>query len=260
MPSPFPGMDPYLEQLDWQTFQFQLAAEIARVLAPLVKPKYFVRPEKIYVLSAPGPDLPDRRRPDVSITASGEAGAIPRGTTAVLDAPVQVSVPIPQRLPQFSVKIRDAADRSLVTAIEILSISNKAGAGRKKYLGKRDRFLASQTHLIEIDLQRSGRRMPMAGALPDAPYFVVLSRSDRRPVADVWPISMRSALPVVPIPLGDGDPDVSLDLQSILNSLFAIFSYDAELDYTAPLEKPWSNEDAGWAGEKIRQWRGSAMS
>lgn len=40
MPSPFPGMDPYLEGGLWTTVQSQLAVEIVRQLVPKVRPHY----------------------------------------------------------------------------------------------------------------------------------------------------------------------------------------------------------------------------
>ncbi len=51
MPSPFSGMDAYREQTDWASVHVHLAVEIARNLAPLLKAKYCVRAEKVYVLS-----------------------------------------------------------------------------------------------------------------------------------------------------------------------------------------------------------------
>jgi hypothetical protein len=251
-------MDPYLDQTDWTSVHVQLAGEIARVLGPMLRPKYLVRVEKLYVLSSPDRQDADeisRRPPDVSVTASKAARRVSAGGLAVLEPPLRMSITVPQRLPQMSIRIRDAADRSLVTAIEILSMSNKSGTCRKKYLAKRSRLLASPAHLMEIDLLREGKRMPMTNPLPDEPYFVVLSRADRRPIADVWPISMRSALPVVPIPLMEADADVLLDLQSILSTMYDIFSYDVEVDYDAALRKPLPAEDAEWARNLIRNWR-----
>jgi hypothetical protein len=40
MPSPFPGMDPYLEGSFWQSVHTQLISEIARQLAPRLRPRY----------------------------------------------------------------------------------------------------------------------------------------------------------------------------------------------------------------------------
>lgn len=46
MPSPFPGMDPFIESQKWEAFHFQLIMEIARTLVPQVRPRYEVVPER----------------------------------------------------------------------------------------------------------------------------------------------------------------------------------------------------------------------
>ena len=50
MPSPFPGMDPYLEGALWTTVHFSLSAEIVRQLAPKVRPRYLVLPAERFVM------------------------------------------------------------------------------------------------------------------------------------------------------------------------------------------------------------------
>jgi len=40
MSSPFPGMDPYLEGHEWMSFYSQYCTEIARLLAPKLRPRY----------------------------------------------------------------------------------------------------------------------------------------------------------------------------------------------------------------------------
>ncbi|MCB0065199.1 MAG: DUF4058 family protein, partial [Caldilineaceae bacterium] len=50
MPSPFPGMDPYLEGSLWTTLHFTLAAEIVRQIAPRLRPKYVALPVERYAL------------------------------------------------------------------------------------------------------------------------------------------------------------------------------------------------------------------
>jgi hypothetical protein len=42
MPSPFPGMDPYLEGHRWVSFHFELSVEMRRQLSPKLRPKYHV--------------------------------------------------------------------------------------------------------------------------------------------------------------------------------------------------------------------------
>ncbi|MEM1240663.1 MAG: DUF4058 family protein, partial [Cyanobacteria bacterium P01_H01_bin.26] len=46
MPSPFPGMDPYLEQPTfWASFHSRLIVAIADTLSPQLRPHYFVEVE-----------------------------------------------------------------------------------------------------------------------------------------------------------------------------------------------------------------------
>jgi hypothetical protein len=252
-------MDPYLEGSEWRSVHTHLSAEIARYLAPKLRPKYFVRTEKNYILTSPGETLDDspapmsRRSPDVSIVQSGPAQHATSGGVATAEPPLHVAVVMPEEVPQVTIEIHDVAERSRVTAIEVLSPTNKKGEGREDYLVKRRRLLHSHVHLMEIDLLRQGQRVPMAEPLPAAPYFVILSRVERRPIADVWPISLRSPLPSVPVPLLPGDADVALDLREVLNTMYDVFSYDLELNYTKPPQIPLAAADAAWAREILGQ-------
>ncbi len=214
MPSPFPGMDPYLEGSLWMSFHTQLLAEIARQLAPKLQPKYLALTSERFVLEEAA-DVSVQTAsiyPDVSVIdtkgeSSGEGGV-------AIAAPFRLATVVPDRVPQVSVEIRETATRRLVTAIEVLSPTNKRGDGRKEYRRKRRRILLSEAHLLEIDLLRRGQRVPMQQPLPEAPYFVILGRADERPMSDVWPIQFGDRLPSVPVPLLPGDADVLLDLQT----------------------------------------------
>ena len=53
MPSPFPGMDPYIEGDLWTPFHTQIGVEIARQLAPKIAPRYVAIPEKRFVRKEP---------------------------------------------------------------------------------------------------------------------------------------------------------------------------------------------------------------
>ncbi|MBI2877012.1 MAG: DUF4058 family protein, partial [Candidatus Tectomicrobia bacterium] len=97
-----------------------------------------------------------------------------------------------------------------------------------------------------------GQRVPMQEPLPAAPYFVFLSRAGRRPIVEVWPIQLNERLPVVPVPLLSGDPDVPLDLQLALTTLYDALGYDLSVDYTRPAEVPLKGEAAVWAVERLR--------
>lgn len=148
----------------------------------------------------------------------------------------------------------DVASRTLVTVIEILSPVNKRGHGARDYNERRMELLKTRTHLLEIDLLRGGERIELIGELPSAPYFVFLSRWQRRPVTEVYAAQLRQPLPRVPAPLLPPDPDVILDLQAAVNACFQLVGYERLLNYTAPPPPPGlSPEDTAWVREKVQQ-------
>jgi len=239
MPSPFPGMDPYLEGSFSSPVHHSLAEEILRQLAPRLRPRYVALPEERFVVEIQ--DVRSDVYPDGAIapTEVAEVGAERR--------PLRLSTIIPSPVPLVTVEIRSTAGRRLVCAIEILSPANKSGDGRREYLTKRQKILRSSAHLIEIDLLRRGARVPMQQALPAAPYFVFVSRADDRPMVDVWPIALGDSLPAVPVPLLAGDPDLALDLQQAFDNVYDLRGFDLLLDYRQPPEVPFSPEDEEWA-------------
>lgn len=248
MPSPFPGMDPYLEGALWTTAHFALSAEIVRQLAPRLRPRYLVLPAERFVMETPEsvaitttnmyPDVRVARTPFVAETIQG---------TTIAVAPLELATVIPTAVPHVTIEIRDTANRQLVTAIEVLSPTNKRGEGRDEYLAKRRRFLLSTAHLLEIDLVRQGQRVPMQQPLPRAPYFIFLSRAEKRPITEIWPLSLKNPLPVIPVPLLPGDQDVALDLQLVFTTTYDLLGYDLALDYAQAPEVPLPREDAAWA-------------
>lgn len=252
MPSPFPGMDPYLEGSLWMSIHAQLSAEIARQLAPRLRPRYLALTTERFVLEEPDSVVVATASvyPDVGVA---EAGSAPSGDklSPVNPAPLRVATVMPTQVPHVTVEIRDTANRQLVAAIEVLSPTNKRREGRNEYLSERRRLLLSTAHLIEIDLLRRGERVPMQEPLPTVSYFVFLSRADSRPITDVWPISLKEALPVVPVPLLPGDADVPLDLQLCLTTVYDLLGYDLAVDYRQPPEVPLSTEEAAWATERL---------
>jgi hypothetical protein len=253
MPSPFPGMDPYLEGSEWVSVHSELSSEIARQLAPKLRPKYIVRTTRRFVTEMPDDVaiLAGDIYPDVMVSKVAEQGESYGSAVTLVPPPIQIATVIPARVPLVSIEIRDVAQRELVTAIEVLSPTNKRGEGYQEYLDKRRRMLYSTAHLIEIELLRKGRRVPTQEPLPPAPYFIFLSRAQQRPIMDVWAIQLNMPLPVVPVPLLPGDSDVTLDLQLALNTIYDALSYDLSIDYTQPLEVPLEGEAATWARQRL---------
>lgn len=145
MPSPFPGMDPFLEGSEWASAHIEISAEIARQLAPQVRPRYFVRTMRRFVVDT-GAEVSITAGdvyPDVAVTyhPATEVGNVRRESddapmaTAVttLSPPLRLPTLVPTRVPHVSLEIRDAARRTLVAAIELLSLANKRGTGYRAY-------------------------------------------------------------------------------------------------------------------------------
>jgi hypothetical protein len=253
MPSPFPGMDPYLEGALWTTVHFSLSAEIVRQLAPKLRPRYLVLPAERFVMETPESVAitTTDMYPDVGVVKTRAMAGTAQGTMATA-APIELATIIPTPIPHVTIEIRDTANRQLVTAIEVLSPTNKRGDGREEYLAKRRRILISTAHLLEIDLLRQGQRVPMQKPLPRAPYFIFLSRVEKRPITEIWPIDLTEPLPVVPVPLLPGDKDEALDLQQVFTTTYDLLGYDLALDYTQSPAIPLPQEDAAWAETLLR--------
>jgi hypothetical protein len=248
-------MDPYLEGSRWIGVHSQLCAEIARQLAPRLRPKYVALTNERFVVDTPEDVAiaPRSVYPDTGVTEAS-AALVPEKPVGVVEAPLHLATVMPERVPHVSVEIRDSAERGLVTAIEVLSGVNKRGQGRSEYLRKRRAVMLSDAHLIEIDLLRAGRRVPMRQALPDVPYFVLVGRAEKRPIVDVWPITLDQPLPTIPVPLLPGDADTFLELQQALTTIYDLIGYDLVVDYRRPPEVTMPPETAAWAEALVRQW------
>ena len=252
MPSPFPGLDPFLEHQVWSDFHSDFIVALRAELMPRIRPRYVARvEERVYVIQEPEETV-GLIRPDVSVWESGSeepgSGGFDASAAATLVEPVTIPLPMPERVHETFLEIRTLDSREVVTVIELLSPSNKrAGSdGRREYLTKRDAVLSSSANLIELDLLRAGRRLPMAKRLPPAPFYVIESRTEKRPLAEVWPIPLRQPLPGIPIPLAGTDPDVRVDLQSLFASVYERAGYDYSIDYSRLAELRLSSSDEEW--------------
>ncbi len=116
MPSPFPGMDPYLEDEKlWPLFQHQLVLCLYQILLPGLVDRYRARIGQRQYLAGPA----------VSTSAVRE---------------------------EF-IEIRQRDDGKLITLVDITSPANKAiSSGRHAYLTNRSEAKADGANLVEIDL------------------------------------------------------------------------------------------------------------
>jgi hypothetical protein len=191
MPSPFPGMDPYLEDPGlWPDVHTRIITGMSDFLNEALRPKYLVRiEERIY------------------ISDEGDPGR------SLLD----------EQIRERFLEIADRGRRKVVTVIEVLSPTNKfpGSRGLKSFRRKRKETMNSRSHWVEVDLLRTGVSLGLRKRLPPHEYFVHVSPVDRRPEGFLWPIRLDQRLPPIPIPLGPEDRDIVLDLQTRLSDLQA---------------------------------------
>lgn len=259
----FPGMDPYLEGYLWPDVHLALAAQIRRQLEPFLRPKYVARlairmvgdaAEGIEIAPTNGDRPGSGSQPDIEVVKR-----MPPARAAAPSAPfVQSSLPISPptavlTLPEpiqrrlVTVEVRDAASNELVTAIELISPTNKRMPDLHRYRSKRRALLTAGKNLLEIDLIRRGTRPFAFSGMPAATYAVALTRSDNPNRVEFWALNLPDPLPVLPTPLLPPDPDVALDLGSALRTVYEEADYDLSLDYTqAPPPPALSEADALW--------------
>jgi len=254
VPSPFPGMDPFLEGQKWRDFHTSALYVTRRLLTSLLKPRYSVDIEDSVYLQEESDD--DLRFPDISVSLhEPEAAFVSSGSSAAAIEPVMYTLPNVRRSRQRRLEIHDHETRRLVTVIEILSPTNK-GRGYHDYLAKRDEVLAQAVHLVEWDLLRGGRRLPTVEPLHAGDYYTFVSRHQRRPQVEVYGWTLREPLPAVPVPLDGRDADAVVDLQAVLNAVYDESGYDAALDYQRPVLPPLTAADAEWVRGLVQGWRG----
>jgi hypothetical protein len=245
MPSPFRGMNPYLETPDiWPDFHGALAAQLRADLNGLLPAPCYARLE-----------------------VRSEIGAVePDETANRIVSDVTVSVRVDPTRHSF-VEIRDPSQgHQLITLIEIVSPSNKRpGADRRAYLQKQREVLDSNASLIELDLLRSGDRLLPYPDLdeaigqwePAADYLVLVNRAWRRVGAamdyDLFPIRFAEPLPCILVPLREGQEEVRLDLQQAFDHAYDAGPYRrGAVNYAAPPVPPLEGEAAARAEAMLR--------
>jgi hypothetical protein len=257
-------MDPFIEDRGlWPDFHAKLIGEIERTLAATVPDRYFVQTgERAYVVLA-GTDEKETKPiyPDVAIEEPDRGGRAARGGAVAVAEPtvdtgaVTMRAFIDEHFRENFIEIyTDEPHPRLVTCIEVLSPSNKESGkkGWKLYLRKRNALMLGQANLVEIDLLRGGRRMPMVEPWPKSPYYLLVGREDHAPYCRVWPVYFNQPLPEIPVPLASPDPDVPLGLQPMIEAVYERSRYGRRLQYDKPLTAPLSAEDAAWLAQRLR--------
>jgi hypothetical protein len=264
MPSPFPGMDPFLEHPDiFPDFHDSFIAYLRESLqARLPSPYIAALGRRAWIEVSErfiGPDV-QVVRSHVTPTESGAGSAV-----AVAERPrtqpLVIHVPHDERHEPFvEVYHGQGTDRRLVTCIELLSLTNKTPGehGRDLYLRKQREVLDSKVHLVEIDLLRAGKHTTavpqhrLAMVTGEFDYHVSIHHFDNLEDYFVYPIRLNEALPEIVVPLLPGDVAVPLDLQAVFRRTYDAGPYNREINYRqdAPvpsLSPAWQS----WLGEVL---------
>lgn len=254
MKNPFPGMNPWLE-LNWRETHASLVVYARDQLQPKLPAGLRARVEEDVAIDAEDEHL-GHLRPDVHVTEEWNGGA-GTATAAVSDAVALGIIVLEEPFVQRHIEIVDRKG-VVITAIEFLSPFNKeAGEGFRRYRDKQLTYMAGHINLVEIDLLRGGSfalavtrdNFTVKGR---ADYMACIYRTQRPARRHVFPMSLRERLPDLPIPLRPADKEITLELQPLIDACCERGAYGPS-DYGAPVDPPFSSEDAAWAAGLLGQ-------
>ena len=252
MKSPFPGMDPYLETR-WGDVHSRLNIYASDTLSQSLPPGLIARTEERAIVSEPYGGNRDIY-PDVAVFERGMSEPKSSGQSVALADSKCLLLPDVPEIKQRYLEIRDSRSGGrVITVIEFVSPTNKRpGDGLEKYLQKQRECIEADINLVEIDLTRSGDRslvMPVGNLEGDecTTYAAIVRRAGQRDRAWLFKLPMQKRLGGIPIPLRKTDRDVVLDLQALVDQIYANGRYADDLTYSEALRPALSAEDAKWA-------------
>lgn len=256
MPSPYPGMDPYLEA-HWGDVHHSLViyirdemqSQLPSDLRARVEERVFVHFEdelrRVVV-----PDVRVRHQP-AKITSPAQAAGTATAVAEPPADPIEVSIEH-EPITEGYIEIIETGGGRVITIVEIVSLANKyAGDGKEQYLKKQKEMKEAGVNIVEIDLLRQGPWVlvvPRAFAPKSyrAPYRICVWRGAKPDRCELYRATMREPLPVINIPLRPTDDDVQLDLQKLFERCYVNGGYD-DIDYTDEPDPPLDRKDAEWS-------------
>jgi Protein of unknown function (DUF4058) len=221
MRSPFPGMDPYIEQFWGDLHQTMINRSRAAIQKQLPADLVARVDERVIVEPAIVQDEPERQ-----------------GCIEIIDL---------------------GSGRRVVSVIEILSPSNKIpGPGRDMYLRKQEELRQGGVSLAEINLNRTGSHVFMVALnrIPEGqatPYAACIRRAWKPFHLEYYRVPLRECLPAIAVPLRPEDSSVPLDLQAVLDECCDEGRYIDDIDYRKDADPPLTGDDARWADAFLRE-------
>ncbi len=220
MASPFPGMDPFLEDpAFWSDFHFRFINYWCEIIADQLPSEYEANlGERLYLVE--------------------------------MD-PITIPLDIVEGPRETYIEILHGPERSIVAVLELLSPTNKHEPGRTEYLSKRNALLRQSVHLVELDLLFGGQRLPMGKPLPPADYYYLLSRSEQRFDCQVYYFNLAQPLPRLPVPLRPPHADLQIDLAQVFTTAYDRGRFGRRLAYHKPCPASLKPEQRRWVDEIV---------
>lgn len=223
MPSPFPGMDPFLEDDKlWSGFQNQLAHCLYQMLLPGLMDRYRARIAQRHY---------------------------------VTEQALFTSIIREERLEQF-IEIRQRSDGRLVTLVDIVSPANKTTAsGRQSYLEKRHEARMINSNIVEIELVLQGTPLLdySREGLAEWDYGVTVTRCTQPERFEIYTATMQKRLPRFRLPLASDDRDTVIDLQAAFARCYDQGDFAKQIDYSKDPTTRLSEDQRKWLDERLRE-------
>lgn len=256
MPSPFPGMDPWLEGPDiFPDLHDRMVVCLSEALNSVLPKSYFSTIASRIIIDDPRTPF----EPDVNVVrtnghANGSTQISNSGGVAVATEPMVLIAGDEFRQKFLEVRTGPGG-KQLVTVFEVLSPSNKRPGehNRDSYVHKQRELLGQRVHLVEIDLLRQGQHSTVVPydlySMPgrDPEYHICVSRFDRPRDYHVYPIRLADKLPNITVPLLPGALEPVLSLQPILDRCYDTGRYESRVEYKEPPNPPLTPEQSAWA-------------
>ncbi len=223
MPSPFPGMDPYLEdEALWPVFHHQIVMCLYQILLPGLVDRYRARVNQRHY---------------------------------VIEQALFTSVVRDERHEDF-IEIRQRSDGRLITLLDVVSPANKlTQAGRDAYLAKREESKKAKANLVELDLLLQGQPTLeySRDGLPDWDYAVTVTRATQPERFEIYTTTLQKKLPRFRLPLASDDRDTVLDLHAAFTRCYDQGGFASKIDYGIEPTTPLSDEDRKWLLDLLKQ-------
>ena len=225
MPSPFPGMDPYLEDEKlWPEFHHALVAALYQALLPNLVDRYRARVGQRHY---------------------------------VVEQALFTSVIRDEHHEEF-IEVRQRSDGRLISLLDVVSPANKTlSAARGAYLEKRQEAKNAGASLVEIDLILQGTPTLdySREGLPDWDYAVTVTRCTQPDRFEIYTATLQKKLPRFRVPLAADDRDTVLDLQTVFARCYDQGGFAAQIDYQKPAPALTDDDDCRWVHELLVQMK-----